>query len=239
MQDNNQDLENPLWKVLEVMGPIPTAIKSFLTSLGYDSYVALRSITDSELSSLPKEKGLLPGHVAVLRGYRDLVVSTSWEKLACRSRQVETQLVSRPDTPENPLKKVVLDEKIEQELLEKFRARLAQWVKVDGNESHKFVQKNDFQLRIISTEHERKVGAICPFCKSLIMLFYTITSKTSFKVVIANFIKHYHTQHPASNLTGSKTKQTSLLDMIKPSSSKRKADFDDERGERASKGMFK
>lgn len=69
----------------------------------------------------------------------------------------------------------------------------------------------------------------------MIMLFYTITSKTSFKVVIANFIKHYHTQHPASNLTGSKTKQTSLLDMIKPSSSKRKADFDDERGERASK----
>lgn len=222
--DNINPKIDPFWKVLELLGPVPGLVKKFLVDFGYDSYVALKGMTNDEIETLSKSHGLLPGHMSVLRGYRDLVAGSTWEKLLRQTRTAEKPLGQPPVTPENTFKKFELNEDLAKELSNKFRARLIQWIKVEALELHRNVKENDIKIKEIISECETKFGVICPFCGALIMLFYKLTSKTTFHVVTTNFTKHYNCVHLGAKSTDTNKKQASLFDLIKSSGSKRKAD---------------
>lgn len=179
---------------------IPSAVRNFLMDTGYDSYVALRTMTDDDLNLLEKQYKLLPGHRTALAGYRKLVKDNNWatlvNKLTAPSKGTFFTAAEARQNSRLP-NALTVDEVTK--LNERFKERLIQWLMQEEPTKHNVSGKDFIIKQIKSVDGDIKFGTVCPFCQpEKVMLFYTKTSNSSFRVTTSNYAKHYVKIHRLS-----------------------------------------
>lgn len=197
--------------MFELSGPVPIAVRSFLIDTGYDSYIALKTMTDLDLEELLKQHKLLPGHRSALNGYRKLVRDNEWSLLIRKMNRsafdavpnqksnVKKNISSGPvrkDAPKDDFSDATI-----LKIVERFQQRLTNFVRGEGISEHGKVKEKDFIIKMLPAYGPPKFGAVCPFCQpeQMIKLFYSITGEASFQVTTANYNKHYKVHHTANS----------------------------------------